>query len=346
MRRRQFLQMTIAAPIVAARRGSGATLVDRGFARVTQIADGVFATIAEPRRGLQCYSNGGVIAGHNAVLIIEGHFQPEGAALEIEIARTVSRAPIRGVVDTHYHLDHTFGNAGYALQQIPVLAHYETERLMRSSYARLSEEARAAWLGPWEKRVAAARDQTNRARAAGDLEQMRWMGNAVDHAALAFPSEPLGPGDLPKTIDLGGLGVLIDARPGHSPTDLLIRVPDRGVVFTGDLFFNQAYPVVADANVLAWRRVLDELEAFDKGTQFIPGHGPIGSLNEIREHAAIMDDLRDHAERMMRAGVPADEAEIRYAVPRRFRRFEMLCWAFTVGGAMRNYYAALRSARA
>lgn len=339
MDRRRFLTAAIAAPFVAARRDDAG--IDRGFARVVPIADGVFATIANTRQGLQCYSNGGVIVGRDAVLIVEGHFQTEGAALEVQTARSVSRAPIRGVVDTHYHLDHTFGNGGYANAGIPILAHHDVERLMRTAYARMTTSERAAWLAPWEQGAADARDSTDRTRAAGDLKQMRWLGDAIDHASLVFPNEPLAPGDLPKTIDLGGLSVSIDARPGHSPTDLLIAVPGRGIVFTGDLFFNHAYPVVPDANVLAWRRVLDELMALDRHTRFVPGHGPIGGREQVREHAAIMDDLRDHAERMMRTGAEIDEATRRYTVPQRFRSFDILCWASTVRGAMRGYYTAL-----
>jgi hypothetical protein len=62
----------------------------------------------------------------------------------------------------------------------------------------------------------------------------------------------------------------------------------------------------------------------------------------VRDQAALMDDLRRHAERMLQAGASVDEAERRYVVPRRFADFDVLCWAFTVGGAMRSCFAALR----
>jgi hypothetical protein len=45
-------------------------------------------------------SNDAVIAGRDATLIVEGHFFPEGAELEIEVARMVSKAPVRGAVNT------------------------------------------------------------------------------------------------------------------------------------------------------------------------------------------------------------------------------------------------------
>jgi glyoxylase-like metal-dependent hydrolase (beta-lactamase superfamily II) len=133
---------------------------------------------------------------------------------------------------------------------------------------------------------------------------------------------------------------VIEFHPGHSPTDLVIRVPERDVVFAGDLFFSRAYPVVADSDILAWRRVVDTLAGYGRQTQVVPGHGALGSIEQVRQQAAVMDDLRAHADSMMRAGASIDEAERRYVVPKAFSGFEILSWNFTVGGAMRTYYSA------
>jgi cyclase len=105
--------------LALAARAVGAPVLDRGFGRVRQIADGVYATLADPARGMQCGSNGGIIVGRDAVLIVEGHMQTAGAALEIEAARMVSKAPVRGAIDTHFHLDHTFGNALMRSRRFP-----------------------------------------------------------------------------------------------------------------------------------------------------------------------------------------------------------------------------------
>jgi glyoxylase-like metal-dependent hydrolase (beta-lactamase superfamily II) len=336
--RRAFLLATAAMALTGAGRNSSPT-GDKGFARVTRLGDGVYVTIANPKKGLQCYSNGGVIAGRQSLLIVEGHFQAEGAALEIETARRVSTAPIRGVVNTHWHLDHTFGNVGYAREQIPILAHEQVARLMQQRYRKTNPREREEALQPWEHRLADAHGAAEKAHAVGDLAQVKWILDSVNNASLAFPSETLSSADLPKTIDLGGLSAVIEFHPGHSQTDLIIRVPERDVVFTGDLFFNHAYPVVADSDLVAWRRVVDLLATFDPRTRFIPGHGAIGRVDDVRLQAALMDDLRGHADRMMQAGATAEEAERRYQVPPRFRGFDLLCWAFTVGGAMKAYFA-------
>ena len=335
--RRQLLTAALVAPVLAAARKP--PFLARGFADVTQIAPGVYATIADPSNGLQCYSNGGVIAGRDAVLIVEGHFQPAGAELEIEVARLVSRAPIRGVVDTHYHLDHTFGNAGYARQGIPILAHHQVGPLMTERYAAAKGADRAATLAPWETRLQAATDPVDRGRKKGDLERMAFFTDAIASADLALPTEPLTPDDLPRRLDLGGLTVEIEFHRGHSPTDLLIRVPERNVVFTGDLLFNGSYPVTPDADMAAWRRILDLMADSGRGTRFVPGHGPVCGIEGVRDQAALFDHLREHAERMKATGTTAEEAASRYRVPRRFDRYQILSWSLTIGGAMTGYFA-------
>jgi glyoxylase-like metal-dependent hydrolase (beta-lactamase superfamily II) len=61
---------------------------------------------------------------------------------------------------------------------------------------------------------------------------MQWMYQAIDRVTLAYPTELLGPANTPKKIDLGGLTVLIEHHVGHTPTDLVVRVPQRDIVFT------------------------------------------------------------------------------------------------------------------
>ncbi len=59
---------------------------------------------------------------------------------------------------------------------------------------------------------------------------------------VALPNHPLDPAKMPMTIDLGGLSVVIVTYIGHTDTDLIIRVPDQNVVYTGDLLVNAQYP--------------------------------------------------------------------------------------------------------
>jgi glyoxylase-like metal-dependent hydrolase (beta-lactamase superfamily II) len=167
----------------------------------------------------------------------------------------------------------------------------------------------------------------------------------IDGTTLAYPTESLAPSQLPKRIDLGGLTAVIECHPGHTSTDLIIRVPEHGLVFAGDLLFNSAYPVSIDADMIAWRKVLDVFGAYSRGTRFVPGHREMCGLETVREQSAVMDDLRAHAEKMIRAGATAEEAERRYIVPERLQHCAIHSWGLTVEAAMRSYFARLAPAR-
>jgi glyoxylase-like metal-dependent hydrolase (beta-lactamase superfamily II) len=315
--------------------------LDRGFASAREVAAGVHATIADNSKGLQCGSNGGVIVGRDAVLIVEGHFQPEGAAFEIEVARSVAKAPIRAAVVTHFHFDHSFGVSAYADQRIPVMAHPGVTPLMKQQYTAIQGVDKAALLAPLREKVDNAVDATDRARKQADLEKTKLMYSSIDAARISYPTEPLPTTELPKRIELGGITAVIEYHPGHTSTDLIIRIPERNVIFAGDLLFVGAYGVAVDADMVAWRKVLADFSAYDITTKFIPGHGPVCGLTTVREQAAVMDDLRAHAEKMIRIGVDSHEAERRYVVPKAFQHFRISAWGWTIAPALRSFYASL-----
>ncbi|MBI3209118.1 MAG: MBL fold metallo-hydrolase [Candidatus Solibacter usitatus] len=336
--RRQLLAAGASLPLMAAKRTPATPLLDRGFARVTRIADGVYATIADASKGPQCASNGGVIAGRDAVLIVEGHMQPEGAALEIEIARTFGKAPVRAAVDTHFHLDHSFGNRAYADQGIAIMAHEMSATLMKQRYVDVQGKDKTDLFAPWVRKAGQATGAADKKRREIDVERIRWMYSTIDSASITLPTELLRTPDFPKRIDLGGLTAVIEFHPGHTVTDLVIHVPERGVVFAGDLLFHRAYPVCIDADMIALRKALGHFSSYGRRTQFVPGHGPVCGQETVRDQIHLIDDLHRHAEKMIRMGVPAAEAERRYVVPAAFQNYRNTAWGWTVGAAMESYY--------
>jgi cyclase len=339
--RREFLLTGLAAPAVLRRQSDTALIMDRGFASVSRISDGLYVTIADAGKGLQCLSNGGVIGGRNASLILEGHFQTQGAELELEVARMVSK-PVRAAVNTHYHFDHTFGNVVYAKQNIPIIAHEKATSLMKEKYASLKTADKRALVAAEQQKVARAANPTVKAHRESDLQLFKLMVDAIEATTLAFPTETLAPAALPKRLDLGGITAVLETLPGHTGADLIVVIPERSVVFTGDLLFYHSYPVSIDADMLAWRKTLDRFADYDRGFRFVPGHGPICGLEVVREQCDLFDDLRAHADKMIQTGVTVEEAEHRYVLPKRFGTFDTHAWGWSIGAAMRNYYKALK----
>jgi cyclase len=340
---RAFPVPAMAAGGAESGRVSPQPLADKGFASVRKVGDGVYATISDLSKGLETVSNGGFIVGTEAALLVEGFRTPAGASFQLAALRQVSGVPVRAAVDTHYHFDHTLGNAHYGAQGIPIWAHEKAARLMFDNYGLGQGSDRSGKIAAAEKRIRDATDDAGREHAKGDLNALKLVFESVDSAVVSLPNRPLGASNLPVTVDLGGIEAVIEAHPGHTPTDLVVRVPRRNVVFTGDLLFNGWYPATFDANLSAWRKTLRMFSGFDQETLFVPGHGALCGPEGIATLRSVFDDLAEQAGRMYKAGIPVEEAQQRYTVPDRFKCFPIFAWSFCIGPAIAKYYEELKA---
>jgi glyoxylase-like metal-dependent hydrolase (beta-lactamase superfamily II) len=317
-------------------------LLEKGFAASRRIGEGVYATIADASKGYDALCNGGFIVGRDAALLIEGHHTPAGAAFELEALRMVSPAPVRAALNTHYHFDHSFGNAFYGAKGIPIMGHAKCAGMMVERYASLQAGGGPALLAGYEKAVQDAKNEITKQRAQGDLQAAQILVNSTLSVALTLPNQPLDPAKLPMTIDLGGVQALIETHPGHTPTDVIVRVPAQNIVFTGDLLFNGQYPVAFDANMTGWIATLDKFSKWDKDTLFVPGHGAVCGQEGIAQERGAIEDLGNHAQKMFKAGVTWQEAAQRYEIPEKFKKLGYFSWGFCIGGAMAHFYDELK----
>jgi glyoxylase-like metal-dependent hydrolase (beta-lactamase superfamily II) len=327
--------------LAADSRVSQTPVVDRGFAAVRKIGDGLYATISDPSKGYTTLCNGGFLAGKDGALLLEGFASPGGASFQMETLRTVSPVPVKAALDTHYHFDHSMGNAFYGANGVPLWAHAATAKRIVDSYAMLQGADKSAALAPYEKRVTDAKSDTQRQHAQGDLAAVTSVFLSANSNVLSLPNHPIDPAKLPMTIDLGGLSAVLETYPGHSGTDIIVRVPQQNVAYTGDLLFSGWYPVCFDekGTVSGWRDTLKKFAAFDKDTIFVPGHGQICGQEGIASIREVFDDIAAQAEKMYKAGVPVEEAAERYVVPDKFKNFPIFAWGFTIGPAITKLYA-------
>jgi cyclase len=335
----QWISLPALAQPPADRRIADKPVADKGFASIRQIGDGVYATISDRSKGLQTRSNGGFIIGKDAALLVEGFQTPIGAAFQVETYRTVSKVPIRAALNTHFHFDHSMGNSFYGGQSIPIWAHAKAASRMLERYPRWQTEDLETFLAPWERRLHEARTDLKRAHAMSDIEGLTGMFQPVSQAILALPNHPLDPAKMPITIDLGGRSVVIESYIGHTNTDLIFRVPDQNIVFTGDLLVDSQYPTNIDGYPTQWRATLAKFAGFDKNTLFVPGHGQVCGVDRVALLRSVFDDIADQAQKCYKAGVPADEAGERYQVPERWKNFRMFSWGFCITRTIQQFYA-------
>src|SRR5713101_178739 len=112
----------LAAELASDSRVSQTPVVDKGFASVRKIGNGLYATISDYSKGTTTICNGGFLAGKDGALLIEGFTTPMGAAFQMDALRMVSRVPVTGALDTHYHFDHSMGNSFYGANGVQLWA--------------------------------------------------------------------------------------------------------------------------------------------------------------------------------------------------------------------------------
>ena len=229
-----------------------------------QVADGVWFVEGEAAMGSpenrNFISNAGFVITDDGVVVIDALGAPAlGQALIAAIGR-LTRQPIRYVVVTHYHADHIYGLQAFREIGATIIAHREGREYLQSQQARLRLEASRTELAPWI-------DRNTRL-----VEPDRWLD--AEETTLRVGQHEL---------------VIRQVGPAHTPEDLSVYVPARGVLFAGDLVFRGRIPYVGQADSERWIASLKKLIEL-KPRVLVPGHGPV-SVNPLADLQTTRDYL-------------------------------------------------------
>jgi cyclase len=139
-----------------------------------------------------------------------------------------------------------------------------------------------------------------------DLRDAYWRSNR-----RSLPEETLDSGESAVTV--GGREVVLSHPDrAHTSSDLVICLPEHGIVATGDLFFNGHYPFLdqdeAGASIPGLIRALRDLAGTYPEAVFLPGHGPLARAGDLRRHADYLEFLQESVEQALRDGLSEDEA--------------------------------------
>ena len=213
-----------------------------------------------------------VLAGPEGILLVDSQFAPLTDKLVAAIRR-VSNQPIRFLVDTHVHPDHTGGNENFA-------------RLGATIFAR--DQLRYRLEHP-----ATAADGT--------------AGKAAPPLAL-----PVVTYNASLSIHIDGEDVrLLPVVAAHTDGDTIISFPDHDILAVGDIFRSVGYPYVDLANGGSLAGILEGLsEIVDRAgpaTKIIPGHGPIVDRNALLAQRDLILAVRGKVQRLVDQGKSLDE---------------------------------------
>jgi glyoxylase-like metal-dependent hydrolase (beta-lactamase superfamily II) len=250
-----------------------------------EIARGVFACLV-PDRGWG-WSNTGFVADGGGLMVdtlLDVASTRRALAL---YAQRVPEAPGR-LVNTHHNIDHCWGNQLFRGKEI--IGH-------RECAARMGRD-----LSPAAVRALLA--------SADAPPGVRWM--ARDFAAFDFDGIEVTPPnrivDGDTEIDLGGLAArLLYVGPAHTAGDLVVHVPERGVVFAGDVIFRLCTPVGWEGTFAGWIAALERIAALAP-EWIVPGHGPLCGVEGALELRDYLRYVFDESKRFHAQGLALREA--------------------------------------
>jgi len=220
----------------------------------------------------------GVLTGKDGVFMVDCSYAPLSAKITEAIA-TMSKGPVRFLVNTHEHPDHTGGNPNFARQGAILLARRET----RDALAQPLPPAIAAAIGD-----AALNNDPAR------LPQLTFDGRSV--VRCYFDGE---------TIDL------IPLPDAHTNGDLIVRFEEEDVIMLGDFYRNYGYPFVDRSHGGTFSGVLKALDTVltiaGPNTQLVPGHGTIVDRSALIFYRDMITDIRRKVGAMIKAGMTKQE---------------------------------------
>ncbi|MEO9527437.1 MBL fold metallo-hydrolase [Roseibium sp.] len=223
--------------------------------RIEQLGRGCYAYCADG-----C-ANTGIVVGERGVLVIDTPATPALAEHVLEKIRELTDKPVKSVVLTHFHADSSLGTPAF-----------EPGEVIASDLTRRMIETR----GIEDIRVSRQRNP--------DLFSGLPEGTGVTAPTMTIASS--------MTMDLGGLEVrLMHLGRGHTMGDLVVWVPETGVIYAGDLVQKSAVPYCGDAHLSDWPRALDRITAF-RPAVLVPGRGRIAT--GAQAVATAIETTRDY----------------------------------------------------
>jgi cyclase len=237
--------------------------------RLEEVSDGVYAYLQ--LHGQWGLNNAGFVVGADAVTLIDTCFTVRRARAFLDTVRDTTDLPHRTLLNTHHHGDHTYGN--FLVEGATIVGHRRT------------------------------RDEM----IATGLSTTKLFQEGVDWGDIRV-SPPFVTFDDRLSVFVDDLELRAEfVGPAHTTNDVVYHLPDRRLLFAGDLVFHGGTPFVLMGSVEGSLRAYDRLRALDVDT-VVPGHGPVCGPDVFDRMAGYLRWVQQLARDVHAAGTPPLEA--------------------------------------
>jgi glyoxylase-like metal-dependent hydrolase (beta-lactamase superfamily II) len=253
-------QQPAPAPTVAARRALMAT----SPIVTTRLSDSL-AMLSGPGGNVL------VLSGSDGKVVVDTFVQPAWSELKRVLDQT-SPAPVRTVIDTHWHFDHADNNDSFRQGGAVVLAHANTPKRMSETHVVMGME-----MTPLPK---------------------EWLPTQTFTAShtLNVPEDRIEMRYVP---------------PAHTDTDIWVHFTRANVLHLGDIYFNGGYPFIdtsTGGNINGQIEAASlALKMVDRSTRIVPGHGPVGDTSVLLKYRDMLVTVRDRVKKLKASGRTLDE---------------------------------------
>jgi glyoxylase-like metal-dependent hydrolase (beta-lactamase superfamily II) len=235
--------------------------------KVTKVAGNIYL--------LQGGEGGNMAAsvGEDGIVLVDDEFAPLATKIAAALKKIgITDKPVRFIINTHYHFDHTGGNLPFANQGTTIIAHDNVRTRLASG------------------------------GTAGNGGALHFDAAPADKAAL-----PVITFDHDVSVHLNGEDVRALHYPsGHTDGDVIIFFPKANVVHMGDDYVRYGFPFIdvqagggVEGMIKACEGAIEKLPA---DVKVIPGHGELSTVAEVREYVKMLKDTSAVIEKAIRAG--------------------------------------------
>jgi cyclase len=239
---------------------------------IKQVAPNVYAYIQG--KATWYWSNAGFIVGKDYVVVVDSLATVGLTEKFSDEIKKITDKPIRYLINTHHHGDHTYGN--HVFTGVTIVSHDACRH----------EAIEAGIMDPGLLNTI--------------LPDFDFRGIAATPADITFKKQ------LALYVD-GREVRLLHFGPGHTTGDIIVHLPNEGIIFAGDFIFLYSTPVSMEGSFAGWLKNLDAMAKLGARV-YVPGHGPVcGSegLNLCRDYLVL---VQREAKKRFDKGMTVDEA--------------------------------------